>query len=143
MTNKNNRKKTIERKWHLFDASEKSFGRLASEIAILLRGKNKVDFTPHIDGGDCVVVINSDNLKFTGAKDKIKIYHRYTGYPGGIRSITLGDQIAKDSRKVIKMAVYGMLPKNKLRSQMIKRLWIYKNDNFPYKNKFDKQTEKL
>lgn len=139
----NKEKKSIERKWHLFDASQKSFGRIASEIAVLLRGKNKINFTPHIDGGDYVVVINSDNLKFTGTKNKNKIYHRFTGYPGGIKSISLGDQMKKDSRKIIKMAVYGMLPKNKLRNQMIKRLRIYKNDNHSYKNKFDKQTENL
>jgi len=131
-------KKLIERHWHFLDASKESFGRLASKAAVLLRGKNKVDFVPHIDGGDYVVVVNSDNLKYTKDKNKDKIYHRFSGYPGGIASISLEDQIKKDSRKVINSAVYNMLPKNKLRTQMLKRLKIYKDDNHPYKDKLVK-----
>ncbi len=126
-----------KRKWHLFDASKENFGRLASKIAILLQGKNKVNFTPHIDGGDYVVVVNSDRLKYTKDKDKKKIYYRFSGYLGGIKSITLGDQIKKDSRKVIRDAVRNMLPKNKLRARMLRRLKIYKDDHHPYEDKFD------
>ncbi|MDO9230955.1 MAG: 50S ribosomal protein L13 [bacterium] len=125
--------KTINRKYHLFDAKKENLGRMATKIATILRGKNKVDFTPNIDGGDFVVVINSDNLQVTGNKLDGKLYHHYSGYPGGIRSVKLKDQIEKDSREVIKMAVYGMLSKNKLRDLMIKRLLIYKDDKHEHK----------
>jgi len=125
--------KTINRKYHLFDAKKENLGRMATKIATVLRGKNKVDFTPNIDGGDFAVVINSDNLQVTGNKLEGKLYHHYSGYPGGIRSVKLKDQIEKDSREVIKMAVYGMLSKNKLRDLMIKRLLIYKDDKHEHK----------
>lgn len=134
----NKEKNTTERKWHFFDAREESFGRMASKIAILLRGKNKVSFTPHLDGGDFVVVINSDNLKYTGNKKDGKIYYKYSGYMGGMKEITLGDQIKKDSRKIIEDAVFGMLPKNKLRNEMMKRLKVYKDDQHSYEDKFEK-----
>jgi len=138
MTGNNELKKTntIERRWYIFDASEESFGRLASKISLILRGKNKVDFTPHIDGGDYVVVVNSDNLKYTKDKNRSKIYYRHSGYPGGIKSICLGDQIRKDSREVIRKAVYRMLPNNRLRDRVIKRLKIYKDKSHIYKDKF-------
>jgi len=134
----NKNQKFIERNWHLFDAREESFGRMASKIAVLLRGKNKVSFVPHLDEGDYVVVVNSDNLKYTGNKKDGKIYYKYSGYMGGMKSITLGDQIKKDSRKVIEDAVFGMLPKNKLRNEMMKRLKVYKDDQHPYEDKFEK-----
>ena len=138
MPNSNKEKNTTERNWHVFDAREESFGRMASKIAVLLRGKNKVSFTPHLDDGDFVVVVNSDNLKYTGNKDSGKIYYKYSGYMGGMKSITLADQIKKDSRKVIEDAVFGMLPKNKLRNEMMKRLKVYKDNEHPYKDKFEK-----
>ncbi len=133
---KMNEEKKLERGWHLFDASEESFGRMASKIAVLLRGKNKVSFTPHIDGGDYVVVTNSDNLKYTGNKGEGKIYYRYSGYMGGLKEISLKDKMKRDSREIIKIAVYGMLPKNKLRDEMIKRLKVYKDENYLEKDKF-------
>ncbi len=126
-------KKTIQRKYHLFDAQGKILGRLATEIAKVLRGKNKVDFTPHIDGGDFAVVINTDQVTVSGNKAEGKIYNHYSGYPGGITSIKFKDQIAKDSRKVIHDAVYGMLAKNKLRNRMMTRLLIYKNGEHKHK----------
>ncbi len=126
------------RKWHIFDASEESFGRMSTKIATLLRGKNKVDYLPHIDNGDHVVVINTDKVKYTGNKGLGKIYYSHSWYIGGLKEITLGNLIKKDSTLVIKKAVYGMLPKNKLRDQMIKRLNIYTDDNHPYKEKFGK-----
>ncbi|MCK5475210.1 MAG: 50S ribosomal protein L13, partial [Candidatus Pacebacteria bacterium] len=89
-----------------------------------------------IDAGDCVVVVNTDNLKYTKGKGEGKIYYSYSGYMGGLKEISLKDQIQKDSRKVIKSAVYGMLPKNKLRDQMIKRLHIYSDKDHPYTKKF-------
>ena len=125
--------KAIERKYHLFNAKGETIGRLATEIGRILRGKNKVDFTPNIDGGDFAVVINSDKIKPTGNKLKDKIYFRFSGYPGGITKTTLEEQIKKDSRKVIQDAVYGMLPKNKLRDKMMKRLLVYKDDKHNHK----------
>lgn len=121
-------KQTIQRKYHLFDAKGHTLGRMATEIALILRGKNKVDFTPNIDGGDFVVVINTDALQVTGNKMEGKVYNHYSGYPGGITAITLQDQITKDSRKVVEGAVYGMLCKNKLRDRMMTRLLLYAND---------------
>lgn len=125
--------KNITRKYHLFDAKSKPLGRLATEIATILRGKNKVDFTPHIDGGDIAVVINSDSLRVSGKKLEDKIYHYFSGYPGGVRDVKLKDKIEADSRKVISEAVYGMLPKNKLRNRMMTRLKIYKDDKHEHK----------
>jgi len=118
----------MNRKYHLFNAQGKILGRLAVEIAKVLSGRNKVDFTPNVDGGDFAVITNSDEVKVTGNKTKGKIYYRFSGYPGGITEIAFKDQIKKDSRKIIKSAVYGMLPKNKLRRCMLKRLFIYKKD---------------
>ncbi|MCK5332787.1 50S ribosomal protein L13 [Candidatus Parcubacteria bacterium] len=126
------------RKWHIFDASEESFGRMSTKIATLLRGKHKVDYLPHIDNGDHIVVINTDKVKYTGNKGLGKIYYSHSWYIGGLKEITLGNLIKKDSTLVIKKAVYGMLPKNKLRDQMIKRLNIYTDDNHPYKDKLGK-----
>ena len=120
-------------KYYLFDAQDKILGRLATEIAKVLRGKDKVNFSRHIDGGDFAAVINSDKVKVTGKKEKGKIYHRFSGYPGGITSITFADQLKKDSRKIIRDAVYGMLPKNKLRGGMMERLLIYKDEKHPHK----------
>jgi large subunit ribosomal protein L13 len=126
-------KKAIDRKYHLFDSKSEALGRLATQIVTVLRGKNKVDFTPNIDGGDIVVVVNSDNLKVTGNKKTGKIYHYFSGYPGGIRDVRLEELLEKDSRKVIAEAVYGMLPKNKLRARMMTRLKIYKDDKHEHK----------
>jgi large subunit ribosomal protein L13 len=126
-------KQTIQRKYHLFDAKDKALGRMATEIALILRGKNKVDFTPNIDAGDFVVVINTDELQVTGNKIIGKVYNHYSGYPGGMSEIKLGDQIKKDSRKVVEGAVYGMLCKNKLRDKMMTRLLLYTNDQHKHK----------
>ena len=123
----------MERKYHLFDAREKNLGRMATEIANVLSGRNKVDFTPHIDGGGYVVIINSDDVQTTGRKMEKKMYHHYSGYPGGVKSLRLEEKIEKDSRKVFEQAVFGMLPKNKLRDKMIKRLLIYKDDKHNHK----------
>jgi len=119
--------KKITRKIHQFDAADLVLGRMASEVAQILRGKNKVSFDPAIDGGDCVVVVNSDQVRVTGNKKDSKRYFRFSGYPGGISSPKLSEVIEKDSRKVIEEAVYGMLPKNKLRKKMMNRLFVYKN----------------
>ena len=115
----------MSRKYHLFDAEGKRLGRLSTEIAKVLSGRNKVDFVPHIDGGDTVIVINAEKIQVTGNKLEDKIYHKFSGYPGGITSIALKDLLVKDATKVIKNAVYGMLPKNKLRDRMMTRLHVY------------------
>lgn len=120
-------KTMLDRQYHLFDAQGKILGRLATEIALTLMGKRKVEYARHLDRGDFVVVINADGIDVTGNKKDQKIYHRFSGYPGGIHSISLRDQLKKDSRKVIHQAVYNMLPKNKLRRQMMTRLFIYKS----------------
>lgn len=125
--------KTINRKYHLFDAKNKAVGRLATEISRILRGKNKVNWAPNIDGGDIAVVVNCDQVRITGKKIDGKVYHRFSGYPGGIRSITVRGQLEKDSRKIVWDAVYNMLPKNKLRSRMMTRLKLYKNDQHTHK----------
>ncbi len=126
------KKTMIDRKYHLFDAQGKVLGRLATEIATILIGKDKVNYAPHIDGGDFIVVTNSDGITVTGNKASDKTYHRFSGYPGGLHSITFKDQLKKDSRKLIWQAVYGMLPKNSLRDRMLTRLLIYKNGEFKH-----------
>ncbi|MDX9913771.1 MAG: 50S ribosomal protein L13 [Candidatus Moranbacteria bacterium] len=118
----------MERKYYEINAQGKVLGRLATEIVKFLSGKNKVNFTPNIDGGDFVVVLNSDGVIVTGNKAKDKKYYKFSGYPGGIKEISFEKQIAKDSRKVIMAAVKGMLPKNKLSSAMLTRLLVYKNE---------------
>ncbi|MCK4635799.1 MAG: 50S ribosomal protein L13 [Candidatus Moranbacteria bacterium] len=122
----------MKRQYHLFDANGKVLGRFATEIAGILSGKNKVDYTPHIDGGDAIVIINADKIKLTGNKENDKKYYRFTGYPGGIKDITVKQQREKDASKIISQAVGGMLPKNKLGSRMKKRLFIFNDDNYNY-----------
>lgn len=116
----------MERKTHTIDATDKILGRLAVEIAVLLRGKHKPDFAPNKDMGDIVVVKNIENLRFDEKKMEQKKYYRHSGYLGGIKEISLKDLFKKDPEKVLKKAVFGMLPKNKLRPLMIKRLKIEK-----------------
>ena len=111
---------------HTIDATDKILGRLAVEVANLLRGKGKTSFVPYLDVGDNVVITNTDKIRVTGRKLKQKIYYRHSGYPGGIKEEVLEDLLKRDSRKVIRAAVYGMLPKNKLRDRIIKKLELYK-----------------
>ncbi len=115
-------------KKHTIDATNKILGRLAVEIANLLRGKNKSDFVPYLDKGDEVIVINTDKIRVTGQKLKKKIYYRHSGYPGGLKETKLEQALEQDSREVIRKAVYGMLPKNKLRDKIIKKLKLYKGE---------------
>jgi len=113
---------------YTIDANNKILGRLAVEIANLLRGKSKPNFAPYLDIEDQVIIYNTDKIKVTGRKLKQKLYWRHTGYPGGIKKQTLAELMKKDSREVVRKAVYGMLPKNKLRAKMIKRLKLYKGE---------------
>jgi large subunit ribosomal protein L13 len=121
-----------ERKWYLLDGQDEILGRFASQIATLLRGKHKPEYTPHLDMGDHVIVINAEKIKVTGNKTSNKVYTRYTGYPGGLRVRSL-DQLMHDKpEKVLFHAVKGMLPKNRLGRKMIKKLRIYTGADHPH-----------
>ncbi len=122
----------VERSWFVVDASEFQLGRLATRIATVLRGKHKPTFTPHVDGGDYVVVINADQVKLSGRKLDTKHYHRYSGYPGGLRSIDARTVRAEDPERVIQQAVKGMLPKNRLSRQVITKLKVYGGADHPH-----------
>lgn len=117
--------KSIERKWYVVDATGHTLGRLSSEIAAILRGKNKPTYTPHIDTGDYVIVINADKIKVTGKKMDQKIYYHHSDYVGGMKETKLKDMMAKKPEEVIRMAVKGMLPKGPLGRSMINKLHVY------------------
>ena len=116
---------TIDRKWYVVDAEGKTLGRLASEVAKVLRGKNKTIFTPHIDTGDYVIVVNAEKIKVTGKKLDQKVYYRHSGYVGGIKETTLKEMLNKHPERVIEFAVKGMLPKGPLGRQMFTKLHVY------------------
>ena len=116
---------TIDRKWYVVDAEGKTLGRLASEVAKVLRGKNKAIFTPHIDTGDYVIVINADKIKVTGKKLDQKIYYHHSDYVGGMKETTLREMLNKKPERVIELAVKGMLPKGPLGRQMMTKLHVY------------------
>ena len=115
----------IERKWYVVDATDLTLGRLASQVAAVLRGKNKPIYTPHIDTGDYVIVVNADKIKVTGKKMEQKLYRRHSDYVGGFKETTLREMMEKKPCEVIKHAVKGMLPKNTLGKDMIKNLYVY------------------
>ena len=115
----------VERDWYLVDATDKILGRLASEIAKRLKGKHKPIYTPHVDTGDYIVVVNAEKVCVTGNKTDNKIYHRYTGYVGNLKSMSLGEMLAKHPERVIETAVKGMLPKNPLGRAMFRKLKVY------------------
>ena len=116
---------TIERKWYVVDATDKTLGRLSSQIASVLRGKNKPTYTPSMDTGDYVIVVNADKIKVTGKNMDQKMYYRHSDYVGGMKEATLKEMMAKKPEDVIKLAVKGMLPKGPLGRQMIKKLHVY------------------
>lgn len=116
---------TIDRKWYVVDAEGKTLGRLASEVAKVLRGKNKPEFTPHVDTGDYVIVVNAEKINVTGKKLNQKIYYNHSDYVGGMRETTLSEMMDKKPEKVIELAVKGMLPKGPLGRAMIKKLHVY------------------
>jgi large subunit ribosomal protein L13 len=123
----------IKRSWYLVDANEKILGRLAVKVAVMLRGKHKTIFTPHMDTGDGVIVINAAKIKVTGRKLKEKVYRRFSGYPGGLREVTLETMLKKSPTTVIKLAVRRMLPQGPLGRDIFKRLKVYKDDKHPHK----------
>jgi large subunit ribosomal protein L13 len=115
----------VEKKWYIADASGKVLGRFASEIARRLRGKHKAIYTPHVDTGDFVIVVNAEKIMLTGKKLSDKKYYDYSGYPGGLKETTAGKMLAEKPEKLIRLAVQGMLPKNSLGRKMLKKLKIY------------------
>ncbi|MEO0074714.1 MAG: 50S ribosomal protein L13 [candidate division WOR-3 bacterium] len=125
-------KDEIKREWYLFDAKGQTLGRLATQIARVLVGKDKPTFTPHIDNGDFAVVINAKDIKVTGKKMTDKIYYHHSGYPGGLKQIALRDLLAKHPERVVELAVKRMLPKNKMQARRMKRLLVYADEHHPH-----------
>jgi len=126
------KKGEVEREWYVVDAAGKTLGRLASRIAFILRGKHKPIYTPHVDTGDFVIVVNADKVKVTGEKEKKKIYYWHTGYPGGIKSASLGRMLQEKPEKLFQKVVWGMLPKNRLGRAMLKKLKVYRGPEHPH-----------
>lgn len=131
----------IEREWYVVDAEGQTLGRLASRIAPIIKGKHKPIYTPHLDCGDYVIIINADKVRVTGHKMEQKFYYRHSGYPGGIKKISLRDQLATYPERVLQSAVKGMLPKNKLGRRMIKKLKVYAGDSHPHEAQQPKPLE--
>ncbi len=123
---------SVSRDWFVVDADGKTLGRLASEIAHRLRGKHKAEYTPHVDTGDYIVVVNAEKIRVTGAKSTDKMYHHHTGYPGGIRSMSFEKLIDKAPERVIQRAVKGMLPRNPLGRAMFSKLKVYAGGEHPH-----------
>jgi large subunit ribosomal protein L13 len=122
----------IKRDWYIVDASDKTLGRLGSAIALRLRGKHKPEFTPHMDVGDYIVVINADRIRVTGKKITDKIYQRHSGYPGGLKSIPFSKLLAQRPKRILELAVRGMLPKGPLGRQMFRKLKVYAGAEHPH-----------
>ena len=135
------KKESVEREWCLVNADGKVLGRLAAEIARRLRGKHKPVYTPHIDTGDFIVVVNAEKIVFTGKKLTDKIYYHHTGYPGGLKSTTADKMLAGKPEELLLNTVRGMLPKNSLGRQMLKKLKVYKGDKHPHKAQMVKLLE--
>lgn len=123
---------TVEHKWYLVDASDQVLGRLACQVAKYLKGKHKPAYTPNVDTGDYIVVINAARIKVTGKKEQEKVYYRHSGYPGGIKETNFASLQAKDPRQVIELAVKGMLPKNPLGREMLRKLKVYPGAEHPH-----------
>jgi large subunit ribosomal protein L13 len=123
---------TVQRDWYIVDAAEKTLGRLAVVIATRLRGKHKAEYTPHVDTGDYIVVVNADKVRVTGNKAKGKIYHSHTGYPGGLKSISFEKLMEKAPERAIQNAVKGMLPKGPLGRAMFKKMKVYAGEEHPH-----------
>lgn len=126
------KKDEVERNWYIVDASDKVLGRLASRIATYLRGKHKPQFTPNVDTGDFIVVVNAEKIRLTGNKLEQKVYYHHTGYPGGIKAETAKSRIKRKPEQMIIDAVWGMLPKNRLGRKMIKKLKVYRGSEHPH-----------
>jgi large subunit ribosomal protein L13 len=123
---------TAERNWYVVDASGKTLGRLATQIADALRGKRKPEYTPHIDTGDFVIVVNAEKISVTGDKRNAKLYHRHSGYPGGLKTRTLQEMLDRRPEEVIRLAVKGMLPRNRLARKQLTKLKVYAGPDHPH-----------
>jgi large subunit ribosomal protein L13 len=126
------RKEDVQHNWYVIDAEDQVVGRISSKIAHVLRGKHKADYTPHVDNGDCVIVINADKIKFTGDKMRQKEYISYSLHPGGQKRVRAEEMLAKFPERIVEKAVKGMLPKNKLGRAMYKKLFVYKGAEHPH-----------
>jgi large subunit ribosomal protein L13 len=131
----------IQREWFVVDAKDQTLGRLATRIAKVIRGKHKPIFSPHVDVGDYVIVLNCDKIRVTGRKLDQKRYYRHSGYPGGFKVVTLRQMLEKNPERVLYQAVHGMLPKNKLGRKMVKRLKLYTDDTHPHQAQKPKSLE--
>jgi large subunit ribosomal protein L13 len=135
------REEDVQRDWHVVDAQGQTLGRLATQVATLLRGKHKPYYTPHVDCGDYVIVINAEKIHVTGNKMSQKIYYRHSGYPGGLKEVTLRDQLQKFPGRVVEQAVRGMLPKNRLGRRMFRKLKVYAGPDHPHQAQQPKSVE--
>ncbi|RME71920.1 MAG: 50S ribosomal protein L13 [Chloroflexi bacterium] len=135
------REQDVQREWYVIDAQGKTLGRLATQIATILRGKHKPYYTPHVDCGDYVIVVNAEKVHVTGRKMTQKKYYRHSGYPGGLKVITLRDQLRRFPTRVVESAVRGMLPKNRLGRRMFKKLKVYAGPNHPHQAQQPKPLE--
>ena len=135
------REQDIQRDWYVVDAQGQTLGRLATRVATILRGKHKPIFTPHVDCGDYVIIINAEKIHTTGQKMTQKKYYRHSGYPGGLREIALKDQLQKFPNRVLESAVRGMLPKNRLGRKMFHKLKVYAGPNHPHEAQQPKPLE--
>lgn len=122
----------VQREWFVIDAAGQTLGRMVSRVAMILRGKHKPEYTPHVDTGDYVVIVNASKVRVTGNKEEGKVYYRHSGYPGGIKSQTLSEKRAKDPESIIQLAVKGMLPRGPLGRAMAKKLKVYPNTDHPH-----------
>ena len=132
----------IQRAWHLIDGQGQTLGRLAARVAGILRGKDKAIFTPSLDTGDFVVVVNSSQIRVTGKKSQDKLYYRHSGYPGGFKAFTWEQTMAKDPTRALRLAVKGMLPKNSLGKAMLRKLKVYPGPDHPHQAQFKQDKEK-
>ena len=130
---------TVVRDWYVIDAADRTLGRLATFVATRLRGKHKAEFTPHVDTGDYIVIVNADKVRVTGKKSKDKLYYRYSGYPGGMKSKSFEEMIASSPEQVIELAVKGMMPKNRLSRAMLGKLKVYPGPDHPHTAQQPKQ----
>ena len=131
----------VQREWHVIDARDVVLGRLAVQAATLLRGKHKPIYAPHVDTGDFVIIVNADKVALSGNKAQTKRAYRHSGYPGGLRSISFGELLEKDARRAIEKAVWGMLPKNRLGRQMLRKLKVYAGPEHPHRAQQPKAFE--
>ncbi len=123
---------SVERKWYIVDAQDLVLGRMATDVAVVLKGKHKPTFTPHIDGGDYVVIVNAEKIALTGKKWSDKKYYHHSGYSGGLKTRTATEMLAKQPQKIVEQAIRGMLPKGKLGDDMYRRLYVYVGPNHPH-----------